>query len=59
MDAKRQNKLLKLAIGRMQNELEKNENIVNNLGAIQEQTQGGGVANANNGNNVFLTENQM
>jgi hypothetical protein len=49
MDAKRQNKLLKLAIGRLQNELEKKEG-----GQINDQSMLGGEGNVK----VFLTENQ-
>jgi hypothetical protein len=49
MDAKRQNKLLKLAIGRLQNELEKKEGI-----AVNDQSILGGEG----GVKVFLTENQ-
>ena len=45
MDAKRQNKLLKLAIGRLQNELEEKEN--NGL-AIEDGDKA----------KIFLTENQ-
>ena len=49
MDAKRQNKLLKLAIGRLQNELEKKEN-----GEVTaDQSILGGEGNVK----VFLTEN--
>lgn len=49
MDAKRQNKLLKLAIGRLQNELERKEG-----GELNEQSILGGEGNVK----VFLTENQ-
>lgn len=50
MDAKRQNKLLKLAIGRLQNEIE-NKNEEN--GGTERQTA------ANNDGKTFLTENQQ
>eukprot|EP00347_Sterkiella_histriomuscorum_P023615 403333985 len=50
MDAKRQNKLLKLAIGRLQNELEKKDNGLE----LNDQSILGGEG----GVKVFLTENQ-
>ena len=49
MDAKRQNKLLKLAIGRLQNELEKKDNGLD----LNDQSILGGEG----GVKVFLTEN--
>ena len=49
MDAKRQNKLLKLAIGRLQNELEEKGGAVD-VAAIEE---GENIAKAK----IFLTEN--
>lgn len=50
MDAKRQNKLLKLAIGRLQNELEEKEN---QLKGVQTIEGGGETLKAK----IFLTEN--
>lgn len=51
MDAKRQNKLLKLAIGRLQNELERKELPA---GDLDSSVILGGEGNVK----VFLTENQ-
>ena len=51
MDAKRQNKLLKLAIGRLQNELERKELTA---GELDSSVILGGEGNVK----VFLTENQ-
>ena len=49
MDAKRQNKLLKLAIGRLQSELEKKESPA---------IEAGDTSIVHDGAKVFLTENQ-
>lgn len=58
MEAKRQNKLLKLAIGRLQNELEKREagagtSAIHDGGELQDMSILGGEG----GVKVFLTEN--
>ena len=50
MDAKRQNKLLKLAIGRLQNELENKDNGTKTVEAIEAEE-------AHHKAKIFLTEN--
>ena len=58
MEAKRQNKLLKLAIGRLQNELEKREAGASAISQADGELQDLSILGGEGGVKVFLTENQ-